>query len=153
MPKKPTKTPAIPCHAMAPFDIETMPEARAALASTISEIATDFLAKGLRVVRVPIGQAKAVKSAFEAATSPTDGPGGPIRRWRVDVVQIVAHSAELRFSTEGDPTATVSASVLLPRVDELLAWSRTPEAEVFGDETPLGKILGNLRVLRAMVDG
>lgn len=166
--KKPAKTaPPVLAPAMSPFDVELTPEAQRHLAATISQITLDFLAKGLRQVGVPVGQATAVKAAFESAVPirpepderglstvlSSNPPKFKGRRWHVEIAKVNGLLAELHFSAEGDPVAAVPASVLLPRVDELLAWSRTPEAEVFGDESPLGKILGNLRTLRAMVGG
>lgn len=171
MSKKPVRstkpTPAIVRPALSPFDVEATPEAQKFLEGTISEIVTNFLAKGIRIVAVPIGQANAVKSAFEGAgpSAPEPNCGGLStvlssqppqfkgRRWTVEIAKISGILAELHFHTDDDPRVTPPASAILPAVDALLDWSRTAEGAALGpDGTPLGDILGNLRVVRAMVD-
>ncbi len=151
-PSRPTKTaaPRVLRPALSPFDVETTLEAKAALAGTISEIVVNFLAKGIRAVAVPIGQANAVKAAFEEMKP---GAFENPRRWHVEIAKVNGVLAELRFHTDDDPRVTPPVSAILPAVDDLLAWSRTPEGVALSpDDGPLGKILGNLRVVRALVE-
>lgn len=160
MSKKPVRstkpTPAIVRPALSPFDVEMTPEAKKFLEGTISEIVTKFLAQGIRTVGVPIGQANAVKAAFEGAR-PTNAVGATSqqhlgRSWTVEIAKISGILAELHFHTDDDPRVTPPASAILPAVDALLEWSRTEEGASLGpDGTPLGDILGNLRVVRALV--
>lgn len=161
MSKKPVRStkpaPAVVRPALSPFDVEMTPEAQKFLESTISEIVTNFLAKGIRTVAVPIGQANAVKAAFEGAR-PTNAAGATSqqhldRRWTVEIAKISGILAEIHFHACDDPRVTPPASTILPAVDALLEWSRTAEGAALSspDDSPLGRILGTLRVVRALV--
>ena len=149
-----------PRPALSPFDVEDTPEAKEALAGTIGQIVTDFLAKGIRQLAIPTGQVNAVRAAFEAAA--TIAPLGPTaaRRWHVEILKVSGLVTEIRFHTDDDPAAGVPASAMLPVVDDFLAWTRTDQFAALRDEAPglfgaasaLGRHIDSLRLRRAMAN-